>query len=262
MMKLQNQFKIISSICLFSFLGLFLINNYQVMAMNNLINEEIQEITDMEENEEVKNTISVQKLGALHEIGHAIVAYELSQQRKDAYLINLKKIKLTQDDDKKITNGETNFVFDKEKPFGHLFALSVFYGGLEAEKTITVPIEKFKSIGNHDEQDIERTAQNIVDKRFFLGDFYSSTDSLKIRTNKIKNIAKTKTQEIIQQYKEFLSPLADELLKKQNITKREFENLLKELINQINSSQKKTQTETIYQTQYNLKEPNCCCVFL
>ncbi|WP_024563506.1 SVM family protein [Candidatus Phytoplasma tritici] len=34
MFKLQNKFKIIS-VCLLFFLGLFLINNYYVMAMNN-----------------------------------------------------------------------------------------------------------------------------------------------------------------------------------------------------------------------------------
>uniref|UniRef100_UPI001EE726F4 SVM family protein n=1 Tax=Chrysanthemum yellows phytoplasma TaxID=238674 RepID=UPI001EE726F4 len=48
MFKLQNQFKIIN-ICLFIFLGLFLITNNSVMAMNNLndensINNEINKL--------------------------------------------------------------------------------------------------------------------------------------------------------------------------------------------------------------------------
>lgn len=70
----------------------------------------------------------MKKLCALHEMGHVVVTYELSQrsQRHDKYLIKFKKIKLTQDDDGKIIDGYTHFVFVKEKPFGHLFALSVF----------------------------------------------------------------------------------------------------------------------------------------
>ncbi|PWV43940.1 MAG: hypothetical protein DF280_01490 ['Brassica napus' phytoplasma] len=48
MFKFQNQFKIIN-ICLFIFLGLFLITNNSVMAMNNLndensINNEINKL--------------------------------------------------------------------------------------------------------------------------------------------------------------------------------------------------------------------------
>ncbi|CAM11645.1 Conserved hypothetical protein [Candidatus Phytoplasma australiense] len=247
-------------IFLFFFLGLIFITNNSVMAMNNSINEEISEITKKEENEEIKKIISLQKFCALHEMGHAVVAYELSQ-RHGTYLINLIKIELIQDN-KNIVDGTTEFVFDKEDPFGNLFALSGFYGGLEAEKTIKIPIENFKNRGNHDEQDIERIVQYIIEKRWFLENFYSSTDSLETRKVKIKDIAQQKTQEIIKQYEKFLSPLADELLQKQNITKREFEDLLEKLINKKNNSPKNTQIKEINQSKYNIKNSKCNCFIL
>lgn len=95
-----------------------------------------------------------------------------------------------------------------------------------------------------------------------LGDLYLSTDSLEIRKNKIKNIAQTKTQEIIQQYKEFLSPLADELLQREVIGIEEFKRLIKELIIQIKPSQKPEQLETNEQSNYNHKKSKCECVIL
>ncbi|MDO8079081.1 hypothetical protein OC716_02370 [Candidatus Phytoplasma aurantifolia] len=252
-------------------LGLFLIknNNYQVMAMEGLFNEEIQEIKDkeIEENEEITNIISKtnimtkEKFVSLHEIGHAVVAFELNQRNKEyPDLIKLKKIELKQDDEK--IDGSTDFSFDRDNPFGHLFALSVYYGGLEAEKTITTPIEEIKNRGRHDEQDIETKTEYIVQRGWFIGDFYLSIDSLEIRKDKIKNIAKRKTQEIIQQYQEFLSPLADELLQREVIGIEEFQRLIKELIIQIKPSQKPEQLETNEQSDHNIQKSKCDCIIL
>ncbi|MDV3166496.1 MAG: SVM family protein ['Waltheria sp.' little leaf phytoplasma] len=255
---------------LFISLGFFLIiNNDQVMAMEDLFHEEIQEITEtnLEENEEIINNINKinimtkQKFVSFHEIGHAVVAFELSQRSKEySGLIKLKKITLKQDDEK--IDGSTDFSFDKNNSFGHLFALSVYYGGLEAEKNITTSIEEIKSRGQHDEQDIEKTTQYIIERGWFLGDLYLSTDSLEIRKDKIKNIAQTKTQEIIRQYQEFLSPLADELLKREVIEIKEFQKLLKDLIIQRKPSQKPKQPKKIEKSNYNYQKSKCYCVIL
>ncbi|MGL9687988.1 MAG: SVM family protein [Candidatus Phytoplasma sp. TWB_XP] len=264
MFKIKNNL-LLFNIILFISLGLFLIINNvnQVMAMEGLFHEEIQEITETEseENEEITNTISKEKFVALHEIGHAVVAFELSQRHREyPDLIKLKGIELKQDDE--TIDGSTDFSFDRDNLFGHLFALSVYYGGLEAEKTITTPIEEIKNRGQHDEQDIEQTAQYITERGWFLGDLYLSTDSLEISKNKIKNIAQTKTQEIIQQYQEFLSPLADELLQREVIGIEEFQKLLKELIIQRKPSQKPEQLETIEKSNYNHTKSKCDCVIL
>ncbi|MGM1458892.1 MAG: SVM family protein [Columbia Basin potato purple top phytoplasma] len=269
MFKLNTN-HIFFKIILFIGLGLFLINNnYQVMAMEGLFHEENQEITEteLEENEAITNTISKpntmnkQKFVSLHEIGHAVVAFELSQRSREyPGLIKLKRIELKHDDEK--INGSTDFSFDRDNLFGHLFALSVYYGGLEVEKTITTPIEEIKNRGQHDEQDIEKTAQYITERGWFLGNLYLSTDSLEIRKDKIKNSAQTKTQEIIQQYQKFLSPLADELLQREVIGIEEFKRLLKELINQRKPSQKQEQLETIEQSNYNRQNSKCDCVIL
>ncbi|WEX20450.1 MAG: putative secreted protein, SAP55-like [Candidatus Phytoplasma citri] len=265
--KIKKQLHLLK-IFLFFFLGfLLLITNNSIIAMNNLINEEIQEITTNEEIPEItekaeneEKIISVEKFCALHEMGHAVVAYELSR-RHGTSLINLTEIELIQNFGH-ISDGTTDFTFDKAHPFGNLFALSGFYGGLEAEKTIKIPIEKFEKKGNHDEQDIEKIVQHIIAKGWFLEDFYSSTDSLEIRKDKIKNIAQRKAQEIIKQYEKFLSPLADELLQKQNITKEEFEDLLEKLINKKNNSPQNTQTKIINQSQYNIQNYKCNCFIL
>ncbi|MFT2804569.1 SVM family protein [Candidatus Phytoplasma asteris] len=270
MVKLKKHL-LLFNIILFISLGLFLIINnvHQVIAMEGLFHEEIQEITDteIEENEEITNNISKtnimtkEKFVSLHEIGHAVVAFELNQRSKEyPGLIKLKRIELKHDEEK--IDGGTDFSFDKNSMFGYLFALSVYYGELEAEKTITTTIEEIKNRGQHDEQDIEKTAQYITERGWFLGDLYLSTDSLEIRKNKIKNIAKTKTQEIIQQYKEFLSPLADELLQREVIGIEEFKKLIKELIIQIKPSQKPEQLETNEQSNYNHKKSKCECVIL
>ncbi|MDV3148972.1 MAG: SVM family protein [Pigeon pea little leaf phytoplasma] len=262
--------KLMFKLVLFISLGFFLIiHNYQVMAMEDLFHEEIQEITetDLEENEEIINNINKinimtkQKFVSFHEIGHAVIAFELSKRSKEyPGLIKLKKIKLKQDDEK--IDGSTDFSFDRNNLFGHLFALSVYYGGLEAEKIITTSIEEIKSRGQHDEKDIEKTAQYIIERGWFLGDLYLSTDSLEIRKDKIKNIAQTKTKEIIQQYQEFLSPLADELLKREVIEIKEFQKLLKDLIVQKKLSQKPKKPEIIEQSNYNHTKSKCDCVIL
>ncbi|MDO8057518.1 SVM family protein [Candidatus Phytoplasma gossypii] len=255
---------------LFINLGFFLIihNNF-VMAMEDLSHEEIQEIkeTESEENEALTSTISKsnimtkQKFVSLHEIGHAVVAFELNRRNREfSDLIKFRRIEL-KEDDKKI-DGSTDFYFDRDSAFGHLFALSVYYGGLEAEKIISTPIEQIKSRGEHDEQDIEKTVEYIIQRGWFLGDLYLSTDSLEIRKDKIKNIAQQKTQEIIQQYQEFLSPLADELLKREIIESEEFRSLLKELIDQRKPFQKSEQSETIEKSNYNIRKSKCDCVIL
>ncbi|PQP79797.1 hypothetical protein C6B37_01050 [Candidatus Phytoplasma phoenicium] len=59
-MKLKNQFKIIS-ICLFTFLGLFLINNYQVMAMDKLNNELNKETNINKCQEQIKQLEKIPK---------------------------------------------------------------------------------------------------------------------------------------------------------------------------------------------------------
>ncbi|MDC9032286.1 SVM family protein [Columbia Basin potato purple top phytoplasma] len=259
MFKLKKHLLLLNIFALF-FLGLFLINNnYQVRAMESLFHEEIQEITEteLEKNKEITNTISKEKFVALHEIGHAVVAFELSQRHREyPDLIKLKGIELKQDDE--IIDGSTDFSFDRNNMFGHLFALSVYYGGLEAEKTILTSIEEIKSRGQHDEQDIEKKAQHIIEKGWFSGNFYLSTDSLEIRKDKIKNIAQTKTQEIIQQYKKFLSPLADELLEREIIKIGDFKKILKELIDQKKLSLKPEQSEKIEI----IKKSKCECVIL
>ncbi|MBS2126582.1 SVM family protein ['Fragaria x ananassa' phyllody phytoplasma] len=234
MVKLKNQFKTIY-LCLIAFIGLlFLFNNHQVMAMDNLVNEINEEIeTNLETNQE--NILNIQKFCALHEIGHAAVAYELSKIQSEFNLINLKTIELKINNEKN-TEGGVNFSFDKSQ-YGYLFSLSVFFGGPEAEKRSTTPIEDFKYKGDDDEKDIENIAQYIIQRGWFLDDFYFATDSLEVRKNKIKNIAQTKTQEIIDKYEEFLSPLADELLEKQKMTKKDFLLSLQKLINQRNNSQ-------------------------
>ncbi|MDV3167116.1 MAG: hypothetical protein Q8784_01640 [Vigna little leaf phytoplasma] len=183
-------FKLAKKRFLFLFSILFLINNnHQIVAMNtsSLSNEEIQEI---KADEEIENTISIQKFCALHEIGHAVVAYELSK-RHGKYLIDLIQITLISNN-QTIADGTTEFIFDKEDSFGNLLALSAFFGGLEAEKTLQYQLPTFKYRGQHDEQDIEKTEQHIIAKRWFLEDFYLPTDSLEIRINKIKIIATKK----------------------------------------------------------------------
>ncbi|MDV3174864.1 MAG: SVM family protein ['Bonamia sp.' little leaf phytoplasma] len=273
--RLKQQQLYLLKIFLFLCVGfLLLIANNSIMAMNNSINEEIQEIineeipetTEREENEEINKVMSLQEFCTLHEIGHAVVAYELSR-RSGTHLIDLEQIEFLKDTEDNLVDGTTEFAFDKKHPFGSLFALSGFYGGLEAEKTIKMPIENLKNRGNHDEQAIEQMAQHIINKGWFLEEFYSSTDSLEIKKGKIKNIAQQKAQEIIQQYEKFLLPLADELLQKSKITKIEFEDLLAKLINKENKENnfsKNTQKKGINQSKYNniKKNPECNCFIL
>ncbi|WP_323847641.1 MAG: SVM family protein [Phytoplasma sp.] len=256
MFKLKNQFKIIYFCLIIFIVLLFLFNNHQVIAMDNLANEITEET---EETEEIM--ISMQKFCALHEIGHAVVAYELSKIQSEFDLIKLKAIELKTDNEETI-KGSVDFSFNKSE-YGYLFSLSVFLGGPEVEKRITMSIGDFKYKGDDDEKDIENIIQHIIERGWFLGDFYLPTDSLEMRKNKIKNIAQTKTQEILKQYEEILLPLADELLEKHKMTKKEFLLSLQKVINQRNNSQEITPKDIkITQLQNNIKTSGCCCNIL
>ncbi|WP_252861491.1 SVM family protein [New Jersey aster yellows phytoplasma] len=218
MFKLKNQFKIIYLFSI-TFISLLFIFNNKVMAMDDLVNEITEENEIIQENEE--DIISIQKFCSLHEMGHALVAYDLSQIDSGNDLINLKTIELKVNNKeiqkdgvilKELIEGGVDFSFDRSQ-FGYLFSLNVSLGGPEAEKRIKMPIEELKYKGHDDEKDIQDIIEYIIQRDWF-SEYYSKTNNIEETKQNIRNFAQEKTEQIIDKYERFLSPLADELLEK------------------------------------------------
>lgn len=98
-----------------------------------------------------------------------------------------------------------------------------------------------------------------------MDDLVNETNNFEETKQNIRNFSKIKTENIIEKYEIFLSPLADELLEKQRMTKKEFVKSLNKLINKEKISQKTIQNETINEfdeLQYNIKTSGCNCNIL
>ncbi|EMR14765.1 MULTISPECIES: SVM family protein [16SrII (Peanut WB group)] len=254
MFKLNKQLSLFN-IILFIFLGfLFVVNNYKVMAMKNDKNKSFSEVKDEEILFSNDSEVNIDKIYALHEVGHAIVAYELGQRHS---LIDIARINLDKQQENLIA-GTTTFQADDDH-FSLLDQLAFYFGGIEAEKTTNEPLEQIKYRFQHDEKEIKIILKKIIQNKLFL-DLYSNANSIEEQKNILKNIAQKMAEEVIIKYRNYLCIIAEELLQKKRMSSFEFKKIINTLIN---DEQEINQEEINQEFKVQKKSKSICnCIFL